>query len=104
MERVRVPSGRYSRLGGQELSDSRRDPGSEFSELGGVIRQHGILIGAIAGLGTFVTVVTAFAVPPSYTATAQIVMDAGPRDPNSARSTIFESVDPTVIDTAIAIL
>lgn len=104
MERVKVPGGKYSRMDGQELSDSRRDSGGQFSEIVDVIKRHRILIGAIAVLGTFVTVIAALAVPPSYTATAQIVMDAGPRDPSSTRTTIFETVDPTVIDTAIAIL
>ncbi|MBD9375244.1 hypothetical protein IB238_21720 [Rhizobium sp. ARZ01] len=60
-----------------------------------------VLIGAMAGLGTFVTVIAALAAPPSYTATAQIVIDPG-RD--ATHSTIYETVDPTVIDTAIAIL
>lgn len=91
-------------MDGQEPSDPRRDSGGQFSELVDVIRRHRILVGAIAIFGTFVTVIAALAVPPSYTATAQIVMDAGPRDPNSTRTTIFETVDPTVIDTAIAIL
>jgi uncharacterized protein involved in exopolysaccharide biosynthesis/cellulose biosynthesis protein BcsQ len=58
----------------------------------------------MAGFGTFVTVIAALAIPPSYTATAQIVIDPGPRAANSTHSTIFETVDPTVIDTAIAIL
>ena len=89
MERVKVPGGKYSRMDGQELSDSRRDSGGQFSEIVDVIKRHRILIGAIAVLGTFVTVIAALAVPPSYTATAQIVMDAGPRDPSSTRTTIF---------------
>ena len=91
-------------MDGPEPSDSRRDSGVQFSELADIIRRHKILIGAMAGLGTFVTIIAALAVPPSYTATAQIVIDSGPRDPNSTHSTIFETVDPTVIDTAIAIL
>lgn len=104
MERVRPPSGRYSRLDGPAPSDSRRASGAQFSELVDIIRRHKVLIGAMAGLGTFVTVIAALAVPPSYTATAQIVIDPGPPDANSTHSTVFETVDPTVIDTAIAIL
>ncbi|MER9757160.1 hypothetical protein NKJ46_27715 [Mesorhizobium sp. M0166] len=50
------------------------------------------------------TFIAALAVPPSYTATAQLMIDPGPRDANSTQSTIFETVDPTVIDTAIALL
>lgn len=104
MERVRVPGGRYSRIDGPAPSDSRRDPGVPFSKLTDIVRRHKVLIGAMAGFGTLVTVMAALAVPPSYTATAQLMIDPGSPDARSTHSTIFDTVDPTVIDTAIAIL
>ncbi|TIM32848.1 MAG: hypothetical protein E5Y61_18000 [Mesorhizobium sp.] len=104
MERVKVLGGRYSRIDVPAPSDSRRDPGVPFSKLTDILRRHKGLIGAMAGFGTLVTVIAALAVPPSYTATAQLMIDPGSRDARSTHSTIFETVDPTVIDTAIAIL
>src|ERR1700756_3683407 len=77
------------------------DPGLQFHQLMNALRRRRGLIIAVSAAGTLLAAVAAVAIPPSYTATAQIVVKSARAVPGLAA---VEGPDDPAVDTQVAML
>ena len=89
-----APTAEHEMRGTEMAGKQHRTGQPHFMELVAMLRRRSSLVVTIAGIGTMLAIAIGLAIPPRYTATAQLVVEPPPA--GATERTIDESVDTHV--------